>query len=179
MEKRGSRHSGRRSSGSAGYWSAAAMEKRGYRKCPYCGRRLVDLERHVESHREGLFGPDGRRTDRSPEEARRWAQRYNGAPATERFRRSAGSNARASDLADEIPQRVLRNEVSKVLADVAAGRRFRVTVSGRPVAELVPLTQPRTWVPWQDAQRIVREHPLDPDFLKDVAFMREQTVDEQ
>jgi prevent-host-death family protein len=39
----------------------------------------------------------------------------------------------------DIPARELRNDVSAVLRRVEAGERVRVTVSGRPVAELVPL----------------------------------------
>lgn len=39
----------------------------------------------------------------------------------------------------DVPVRDLRNDVSGVLRRVEAGERLRVTVSGRPVAELVPL----------------------------------------
>lgn len=38
----------------------------------------------------------------------------------------------------EIPQRELRNEVSRVLREVKAGRSYTVTVDGSPVADLVP-----------------------------------------
>ncbi|AHH21583.1 putative prevent-host-death family protein [Nocardia nova SH22a] len=37
-----------------------------------------------------------------------------------------------------IPQRVLRNEISRVLREVAAGDSYTVTVEGAPVADLVP-----------------------------------------
>ena len=53
------------------------------------------------------------------------------------------------DVAD-IAARDLRNNVSAVLRRVEAGERLRVTVSGRPVAELVPLTtRPRT-ISWHE-----------------------------
>jgi prevent-host-death family protein len=39
----------------------------------------------------------------------------------------------------EIPQRELRNSVSDVLRQVEAGASLRVTVRGRPVADLVPV----------------------------------------
>lgn len=45
----------------------------------------------------------------------------------------------------EIPARELRNDVSAVLRRVEAGERLTITVSGRPVADLVPRdTRPRT-----------------------------------
>ncbi len=40
---------------------------------------------------------------------------------------------------DEIPARELRNDVSAVLRRVESGERLRVTIQGRPVADLVPL----------------------------------------
>lgn len=67
-------------------WSHEGLEQRGYKKCPYCWRHLVKIEEHVAGHREGRIGPDGKRRDRSPEEQRRWTERSNGSPATERFR---------------------------------------------------------------------------------------------
>jgi prevent-host-death family protein len=44
-------------------------------------------------------------------------------------------------MGDEIPQRELRNDVSRVLRRVEAGETLRVTVRGRPVAQISPLTE--------------------------------------
>jgi release factor glutamine methyltransferase len=44
-------------------------------------------------------------------------------------------------MAGEIPQRELRNDVSSVLRRVEAGETLRVTVRGRPVAQIGPLTE--------------------------------------
>jgi len=44
-------------------------------------------------------------------------------------------------VATTIPQRELRNDVSAILRRVEAGEEFVVTVSGREVAELRPLTR--------------------------------------
>ena len=41
----------------------------------------------------------------------------------------------------DIPARDLRNDVSAVLRRVEQGERLRVTVSGRPVAEIGPAAQ--------------------------------------
>jgi prevent-host-death family protein len=71
-------------------------------------------------------------------------------------------------LVREIPQRELRNDVSRVLAEVEAGARFRITVNGRAVAELLPASSRRTWVPREDFLAILREAPLDRNFFRDV-----------
>ncbi len=44
-------------------------------------------------------------------------------------------------VAQEIPQRELRNDVGAVLRRVEAGETLRITVHGRPVAKLSPLTE--------------------------------------
>jgi prevent-host-death family protein len=58
---------------------------------------------------------------------------------------------------EDVPARELRNDVSKVLRRVESGERLRVTVNGRPVAELAPLPSRPRWIPWQtfiaDAER--------------------------
>jgi len=71
---------------SATAWSHEGLVRRGYKKCPYCWRHLVKIEQHIAAHKAGLIGSDGKRTDRTPDEARQWEQRYNGKGATERFR---------------------------------------------------------------------------------------------
>src|SRR5438105_7223216 len=57
-------------------WSHEALERRGYRKCPFSWRHLVKLEDHIRAHNAGVIGPDGRRRDRSQEERKRWLERY-------------------------------------------------------------------------------------------------------
>lgn len=79
-----------------------------------------------------------------------------------------------------IPQRELRNHIGKVLREVEAGEHVRITVNGRPVADLVPIEEgyPRTFVPWQLVERLIREAPLDPDFKRDVDEVLGETTDE-
>ncbi len=50
----------------------------------------------------------------------------------------------------EIPLRELRNETSAVLRRVEEGERLTVTVSGRPVAQLVPLPRRRRYLTWEE-----------------------------
>lgn len=83
-----------------------------------------------------------------------------------------------SDPVREIPQRVLRNDISRILAEVAAGATFRVTVRGRAVAELVPVSERRTWVQLTVLERIIREHPLDERFMRDVDGAVDQTIED-
>ncbi|HEU4361906.1 MAG TPA: type II toxin-antitoxin system prevent-host-death family antitoxin [Mycobacterium sp.] len=49
----------------------------------------------------------------------------------------------------DVAARELRNDVSGVLRRVQAGERLRVTVSGRPVAELVPLPRRDQTMSWE------------------------------
>lgn len=77
-----------------------------------------------------------------------------------------------------IPARELRNDVSAVLRRVEAGERLTVTVSGRPVADLVPLdTKPRfisreQFVAWfADAQ-------ADPGLADDLRELVPDTTDD-
>lgn len=78
-------------------WSHEGLERRGYKKCPYCWRHLVKIEEHVAAHEAGLIGSDGKRRDRTPAETRRWARRYNGSAATERFRQERRTFVARSD----------------------------------------------------------------------------------
>jgi prevent-host-death family protein len=78
----------------------------------------------------------------------------------------------------EIPQRELRNDVAEVLREVAAGRTLRVTVRGRPVADLVPVSETRRFVVRSELESILVEDPLDTGFVDDVHGALRSTVDE-
>ncbi|MEZ5074487.1 MAG: type II toxin-antitoxin system prevent-host-death family antitoxin [Solirubrobacterales bacterium] len=78
----------------------------------------------------------------------------------------------------EIPQRELRNNVGAVLREVEAGSTLRVTVRGRPVADLVPLAGTRDHLSPDEVRRIVREAPLDERFRADVESVAGATIDE-
>ena len=61
----------------------------------------------------------------------------------------------------EIPQRELRNNVAAVLHEVEAGERVRVTVRGRPVADLVPIAETQSAAcRLEEVARIVAQVPL-------------------
>jgi prevent-host-death family protein len=72
-------------------------------------------------------------------------------------------------MAEEISVRDLRNNVSAVLRRVEAGERLRITVSGRPVAELTPLTRRRPSMSGTEWLQL-RQHGrlADPGLLTDL-----------
>ncbi|HVC33237.1 MAG TPA: type II toxin-antitoxin system prevent-host-death family antitoxin [Chloroflexota bacterium] len=78
-----------------------------------------------------------------------------------------------------IPQRELRNNIAQVLREVEAGQTLRVTVNGRPVADLVPVSPTRqTFVGRDDIARILAHLSSDPDFAGDIASAVGETIGE-
>ncbi len=68
-----------------------------------------------------------------------------------------------------IPQGELRNRISRVLREVEAGERMRITVDGRPVADLVPVGGVRRrFVPRDVLVALLRRAPLDRNFERDL-----------
>lgn len=77
----------------------------------------------------------------------------------------------------DIPARELRNNVSAVLRRVEAGEHLRVTVSGRPVAELVPLASRPTTMSWADLQRSLEGARADTGLAAELAALVPDTTD--
>lgn len=78
----------------------------------------------------------------------------------------------------DIPARELRNDISGVLRRVEAGEHLRVTVSGRPVAELVPLPRRPTALPWEIFIKGADEWRADPELAVElVALVPDTTAD--
>lgn len=65
-----------------------------------------------------------------------------------------------------IPQKQLRNEVGEILRRAEAGEVFTVTVSGRPVAELGPMSS-RHWVPSSRLDDLWKM-PVDENLARDL-----------
>lgn len=74
-----------------------------------------------------------------------------------------------------IPQRELRNNVSEVLRRAEAGERIKVTINGRPVAEVGPIrSEPRRFT-GADLQEIVEQSPVNTNaWLDELWAMREE-----
>lgn len=89
------------------------------------------------------------------------------------------SDAARSDAArSDVAARELRNNVSGVLRRVEAGERLRVTVSGRPVAELVPLAKRQRSIPWNVFIRGSERWRADPGLTRDLAELLPGTTDD-
>jgi prevent-host-death family protein len=76
----------------------------------------------------------------------------------------------------DVTARDLRNHTAAILRRAEAGERLRVTVSRRPVAQLVPLERP-AWTSGAAMERVLREAPADAGLLGDLAPLRGQTVE--
>ena len=78
----------------------------------------------------------------------------------------------------EIPQRELRNNVSAVLREVESGVHLRVTVRGRPVADLVPVPARKQSLSRDEVLRILADAPLDAGFAGDLDAAAGARIDE-
>jgi len=67
----------------------------------------------------------------------------------------------------EIPQKTLRNEIGEILRRAEAGEVFTITVSGRPVAKLGPISLDRTWVDSAVLQALAKL-PVDENLAEDL-----------
>ena len=78
-----------------------------------------------------------------------------------------------------IPQRELRNRISQVLRQVEAGERLRVTVDGRPVADLVPVRdRRRVYAPREEVAELLARAPLDAAFARDLRAAVGATIED-
>ncbi len=78
----------------------------------------------------------------------------------------------------DVPARELRNDVSAVLRRVEKGERLRVTVSGRPVAELVPLAARPRSMNWDAFVQGSEEWRADVALARELADLLPETTDD-
>jgi prevent-host-death family protein len=78
-----------------------------------------------------------------------------------------------------IPQRELRNQITRMLRAVEAGESMRITVDGRPVADLVPIAgKRRTFAPRAEVEWILATASLDQAFAGDIDEVLGATIDQ-
>lgn len=68
----------------------------------------------------------------------------------------------------EIPLRELRNHTSEVLRRVEDGESLTVTVSGRPVAQLVPLQRRRRFIGWNQFEALHATSAADRGLIEEL-----------
>ena len=78
----------------------------------------------------------------------------------------------------DIPARELRNNVSAVLRRVEHGEHLRVTVSGRAVAQLLPLPTQPTSMAWDTFLRDRDRWRADPGLADDLEDLLPDTTDD-
>jgi prevent-host-death family protein len=79
---------------------------------------------------------------------------------------------------DEVAVRDLRNHTTRVLRRVERGERLRVTVNGRPVAEIRPLARRREVVPWDELSLALEACRADAGLLDDLRTAVPDTSDD-
>jgi prevent-host-death family protein len=79
---------------------------------------------------------------------------------------------------EDVPARELRNDVSGVLRRVEAGEPLRVTVSGRPVAELHPLPRRPISISWEAFLEGAERWRADRELATDLADLIPETTDD-
>lgn len=77
-----------------------------------------------------------------------------------------------------VPQRELRAHIGAILREVERGETVRVTVSGRPVARIVPIEERRPYATRDELMAFIRSRKPDPTFRRDIRAILDQTVDE-
>ena len=78
-----------------------------------------------------------------------------------------------------ISLRELMNRIDQVLRQVQQGQRVRITISGRPVADLVPIGgSRRTFVPREAVTELLTNAALDRSFARDIAAATGATIEE-
>jgi prevent-host-death family protein len=78
-----------------------------------------------------------------------------------------------------VATRDLRNDTAGVLRRVQAGEEIVITVNGKPVAQLVPLSPPtRRWLPRAELSRRLATAQADPGLRADLARLAGETTDD-
>jgi prevent-host-death family protein len=78
-----------------------------------------------------------------------------------------------------VATRDLRNDTAGVLRRVQAGEQIVITVNGKPVAELVPLTADSgRWISRAELSRRLRTAQADPELRSDLNRLAGETTDD-
>lgn len=78
----------------------------------------------------------------------------------------------------EIPQRELRNRSADVLREVEGGTTVRITVNGRPVADLTPIRSRRERFVGRDVLDRLSALPVDPTWADELLDLRDDEAED-
>ena len=81
-------------------------------------------------------------------------------------------------MTDTLSVRELRNDVSEVLRRAEAGEHFVVTVSGRPVAELGPISGKPRFMSLEKLETLLEGRRADPGLVDDLKRLNPDTTDD-
>lgn len=78
----------------------------------------------------------------------------------------------------DVASRELRNNTRELLDRVEAGETITITVQGRPVAVLKPISRRRRWLPRDEFVRRVVDHQADPALSRQLRSLVPDTTDD-
>ncbi|MEA2902544.1 MAG: hypothetical protein QOH36_2431 [Actinomycetota bacterium] len=78
----------------------------------------------------------------------------------------------------DVASRELRNNTRELLDRVEAGETITVTVQGRPVAVLQPISRRRQWVSRDEFVRLLVDHQADPALAGELRSLAPDTTDD-
>ena len=74
--------------------------------------------------------------------------------------------------------RELRNQTSRVIDAVRAGKRVTLTVRGEPIADIVPHQQRTRWLSGPALRDALETRAADPDLTRELDELAGATLDE-
>jgi prevent-host-death family protein len=77
----------------------------------------------------------------------------------------------------EIGVRDLRNHTARVIDAVKAGERVVLTVSGEPLADIVPHGARTRWLAGEQLRRQLSDRAADPALTQELDLLAGQTID--
>ena len=78
----------------------------------------------------------------------------------------------------DVASRELRNNTRAVLQLVEAGEAVTITVDGRPIAVLEPLSRRRQWISREEFIRHIARRPADPALRSELRALAPDTTDD-
>jgi len=78
----------------------------------------------------------------------------------------------------EVASRELRNDTRGLLRRVEAGEDVTITLDGRPVAVLRPVSTRRRWMPREELLQRLSRHQADPGLTKELRRLSPDSTDD-